>query len=194
MSSARLPVLAEEIPRSGGPISRALGRLILAILDWRVEGDMPNLPKFVLIVAPHTSNWDFPIGMGAKLALGLRASWVGKHTIFRWPFGGLLKSLGGIPVDRSATNDIVQQVVGEFARRDRMVFALAPEGTRTKVERWKTGFYHIARGAGVPIVPVALDFAARVIRILPAVSPSGDVDGDTAALRALFIGVRGKNR
>jgi 1-acyl-sn-glycerol-3-phosphate acyltransferase len=189
-----LPVLAAEIPRSGGPASRALGRLILALLDWRVEGDMPNLRKFVIIVAPHTSNWDFAVGMGAKLALGLQASWVGKHTIFRGPIGTLLKSLGGIPVDRSAANEIVQQLVGEFARRERMVFALAPEGTRKKVERWKTGFYHIARGAAVPIVPVALDFGARLVRIMPPFETTGDVDADVRALRELFVEVRGRNR
>lgn len=192
--SARLPVLAPEIPRSGGPVSRAVGRAILSVLDWRVVGDMPNLRKFVIIVAPHTSNWDFPVGMGAKLALGIQASWVGKHTIFFWPFGALLKSLGGIPVDRSATNDIVQHLVDEFSRRERMVFALAPEGTRKKVERWKTGFYHVARGAGVPIVPVALDFGAREVRIMQAFPTTGDADADIAALRSMFEGVKGRNR
>ena len=155
---------------------------------------MPNLGKFVLIVAPHTSNWDFPVGMSAKLALGLGAVWVGKHTIFRGPFGRLLRSLGGIPVDRSASNDIVQHVVSEFARRPRMVFALAPEGTRRKVERWKTGFYHIARGAAVPIVPVALDWEARAIRIMRPFQPTGDAETDIAALRRLFESVKGRNR
>jgi 1-acyl-sn-glycerol-3-phosphate acyltransferase len=164
------------------------------VLGWRVEGDMPNRPKFVLIVAPHTSNWDFPVGMSAKLALGLAAAWVGKHTIFRWPFGGLLRSVGGIPVDRSASNDVVQQMVAEFARRERMVFALAPEGTRKKVERWKTGFYHIARGAGVPIVPVALDWGVKAIRIMPAFETTGNADADIAALRLMFDGVKGRNR
>lgn len=167
---------------------------MLTALGWRVEGEIPNQPKFVLIVAPHTSNWDFPVGMSAKLALGLGAAWVGKHTIFRWPFGHLLRALGGIPVDRSASNDIVQQIVAEFARRPRMVFALAPEGTRTKVERWKTGFYHIARGAGVPIVPVAFDWEQRAIRIMSPFTPTGDADSDIAELRRLFEGVKGRNR
>jgi len=168
--------------------------MVLSALGWRVEGEMPNLAKFVVIVAPHTSNWDFPVGMGAKLALGIGATWVGKHTIFRWPFDGVLRAWGGIPVDRSATNDIVQQLVAEFARRPRMVFALAPEGTRKKVERWKTGFYHVARGAGVPIVPVAFDYEARAIRIMSAFEPTGAADADIAALQARFAGVRGKNR
>ncbi len=168
--------------------------MALVALGWRVEGDMPNTGRFVLIVAPHTSNWDFPVGLSAKLALGLAASWVGKHTIFRWPFGVLLRRVGGIPVDRSASNDVVQQMVAEFARRPRMVFALAPEGTRKKVERWKTGFYHIAHGAAVPIVPVALDWERRTLRILPAFATTGNADADIAALRGLFKGVKGRNR
>ncbi len=167
---------------------------MLRVLDFRVEGDLPNLPKFVIIAAPHTSNWDFPVGMAAKLALGLGAVWIGKHTIFRGPFGTILRVLGGIPVDRSASSDVVAQIVAEFARRAQMVVALAPEGTRKKVERWKTGFYRIARGANVPIVPVALDFGSRVVRIMPAFTTTGDADADIAALRSLFGAVRGKNR
>lgn len=167
---------------------------MLRVLDFRVEGDLPNLSKFVIIAAPHTSNWDFPVGMAAKLALGLGAVWIGKHTIFRGPFGTILRALGGIPVDRSASSDVVGQIVAEFARRAQMVFALAPEGTRKKVERWKTGFYRIARGANVPIVPVALDFGSRVVRIMPAFTTTGDADADIAELRRRFEGVRGKTR
>jgi 1-acyl-sn-glycerol-3-phosphate acyltransferase len=159
-----------------------------------VDGNLPDTPKFVIIAAPHTSNWDFPVGMSAKLALGLAAVWVGKHTLFRGAFGALLRSLGGVPVDRSANNDIVQQIVAEFGRRPAMVFALAPEGTRKKVERWKTGFYHIARGAEVPIVPVVLDWGLHSIRILPPFTPTGDAEGDIARLRGLYDGVRGRNR
>lgn len=190
MGRASLPDLGPEIPRSGGPASRALGRAVLALVGWHVEGGMPNLPRFVVIVAPHTSNWDFVIGMGAKLALGIEAKWVGKHSIFVWPFSALLRRLGGMPVDRSVANDIVQFLVAEFARRPRMVFALAPEGTRRPVERWKTGFYHIAAGAGVPIVPVALDWSTRAVRIMPPFSPTGAADADIASLRAKFDGLR----
>ncbi|HEX7940128.1 MAG TPA: lysophospholipid acyltransferase family protein [Gemmatimonadaceae bacterium] len=175
-------------------MSRWIGRLGLRVLGWRVTGDMPNLRKFVIIVAPHTSNWDFPVGMSAKLALGLSAIWLGKHTLFRFPFGMILRALGGIAVDRSASNDIVQQVVGEFGRRERLVLAVAPEGTRKKVERWKSGFYHIARAAGIPIIPVALDWEQRTIRILPAFDTTGNLDADIAALRRLFDGVKGRNR
>jgi len=153
---------------------------------------MPNLRKFVIIVAPHTSNWDFPVGMSAKLALGLSAIWLGKHTLFRGPFRVILRALGGIAVNRSASNDVVQQVTDEFARHERLVLAVAPEGTRKKVERWKTGFYHIARSAGVPIVPVALEWEQRAIRIMPAFTPTDDADSDIAALRQLFAGMKGR--
>jgi len=167
---------------------------VFSALGFRFEGEIPNLRKFVIIAAPHTSNWDFPLAMGAKLTLGIHASWVGKHTIFRWPFSVLLRALGGIPVNRSATNDIVQQIIGEFARRERMVFALAPEGTRSKVERWRTGFYHIAHGAGVPIVPAVLDWGQRTIRLLPPFTTTGNADSDIEALRAMYAGVKGKTR
>ena len=153
---------------------------------------MPNLRKFVLIVAPHTSNWDFPVGMSAKLALGLSAIWLGKHTLFRFPFGIILRALGGIPVDRSASNDVVQQVTSEFAKHEHLVLAVAPEGTRKRVERWKTGFYRIARSAGIPIVPVALDWEQHAIRIMAAFTTTGDVDADIASLRQKFEGLKGR--
>lgn len=151
---------------------------------------MPNLPRFVVIVAPHTSNWDFVIGMGAKLALGIDVVWIGKHTIFRWPFSALLRSLGGIPVDRSVTNDIVQLMAAEFAQRERMVFALAPEGTRKPVERWRTGFYHIAHAAKVPIVPAALDWSRRAVRLMAPFTTTGNAEADITALRQHFAGLR----
>lgn len=187
---ASLPLLGPEVPRSGGPISRALGRWVLALIGWHVEGEFPNLPKFVVIVAPHTSNWDFVIGMGAKLALSIAATWIGKDTIFRFPFDGLLRSLGGMPVDRSSANAVVQQIADEFGRRPRMVFALAPEGTRKRVERWRTGFYHIARAAGVPIVPVAFDWSTRAVRIMPPFTTTGNAESDIAALQRMFAGLR----
>jgi len=193
-SSARLPVPGPEVPRAGGPLARFVGRLTLRLLGFRVEGDLPNQAKFVVIAAPHTSNWDFPIAMGAKLALALDATWLGKDSLFRFPFGAVLRWLGGIPVNRSASHDVVGQMKAEFAKRPRMVLALAPEGTRKRVERWRTGFYHIAHAAGVPIVPVALDWEHRAIRIMPPFSPTGDADRDVEALRALFDGVSGRRR
>ena len=153
---------------------------------------MPDLPRFVIIVAPHTSNWDFPVGAAAKLALRLDATFLGKHTLFRFPLGVVMRALGGFPVDRSASHELVSGIVQEFARRERLVLVVAPEGTRRKVERWKTGFYHIARGAGVQIVPVALNWGQRAVQIGAPFQPTGDVDGDIARLQEWYAGIRGR--
>lgn len=191
-SLARIPTLGPEIPRTGSAFTRALGRWVLGAMGWNIDGSIPNVPKLVVIAAPHTSNWDFVVGVAAKLALGLDAMWLGKDTLFRGPLGLLMRRLGGRPVDRAASHDVVKDVVDEFARRERLVLALAPEGTRKRVERWRTGFYHIAHAAGVPIVPVALNFGARAIQIGSPFSTTGDVDADIRALQQRFAGVRGR--
>lgn len=163
-------------------------------MGWRVTGRIPDVPKLVIIAAPHTSNWDFVVGLAAKLALRLRVTFLGKDTLFRFPLGVLMRRWGGIPVDRSSSHDVVDAIVQEFARREQMVLAVAPEGTRKPVARWRTGFYHIAHGARVPIVPVAFNFEAQEIQILDAFETTGDVDRDIAALRGRFDGIRGKRR
>jgi 1-acyl-sn-glycerol-3-phosphate acyltransferase len=173
-------------------MSRAIGRGMLAALGWRVEGEIPNARKLVIIVAPHTSNWDFFVAVAAKLALGVEVRWLGKHSLFRGPLGAILRSLGGRPVDRAQSHNVVSAYVEEFARGDRMVVGIAPEGTRKRVERWRTGFWHIARGAGVPIVPVALDYGARAVRIMAPFTTTGDVDRDVAELQQRYAGVRGR--
>jgi 1-acyl-sn-glycerol-3-phosphate acyltransferase len=180
------------VPRTGGALARALGRFSLWLLGWRIEGAIPNLSKFVIIVAPHTSNWDFPVGASAKLALRLHATFVGKHSLFVFPLGTIMRALGGIPIDRSRSQDFVSTSVAAFAARDRMVLVIAPEGTRRKVERWKTGFYHIAHGAGVPIVPVALNWGSRAIQIGDPVKATGDADRDIALLQDWFAGIPGR--
>lgn len=166
--------------------------MILDALRWDVDGEIPNIPKLVIIAAPHTSNWDFVVGVAAKLALGLKVMWLGKDTLFRGPLGYVMRQLGGRPVDRSASHDVVKDVVGEFQRHERLVLALAPEGTRKRVERWRTGFYHIAHAASVPIVPVALNFGERAIQIGAPFVTTGDVDADIRALQQRFAGVRGR--
>jgi len=187
-----LPSLGAALPVRGNWFSRGLGRAVLALLGWDFEGTVPDLSRAVLIVAPHTSNWDFVVGMATALALGLDAHWLGKHTLFRPPFGRLWRWLGGIPVDRSARHSVVTQTVAAFARHDRMLVAMAPEGTRKRVDRWKTGFYHIAHGAGVPILPVYLDFARRRVGVGPRLMPTGDLEAEVARLQAFFRAFRGK--
>ena len=192
MPAARLPELGSEIPRSGGPVSRAVGRWMLRAMAWSIDGAIPNVRKFVIIVAPHTSNWDFVVGVAAKWALGLRVLFLGKDSLFRFPFGAAMRALGGMPVDRSASHDVVQGIVQEFARRERMILALAPEGTRKPVQRWRTGFYHAAHGARVPILPVALNWGKRAIEIGSLFTTTGDFERDVRELQSRFSGVTGK--
>lgn len=159
---------------------------------WHFIGAIPDLPKFVLIIAPHTSNWDFFVGVGALFSLGLKLQFLGKDSIFRWPIGLVMRWLGGIPVDRSVSRDRVSDSVAAFKSRDKLILGVAPEGTRKKVEEWKTGFYHVARGAGVPIVPVAFDYGKKAIIIGKPFTPTGDVEGDIEKLRAFFSDVTAK--
>lgn len=182
-----IPRLPDCLPRRGGAFSRCVSGALLAAAQWRIEGEFPRRAKMVAIVAPHTSNWDFVVGFAAYLALELSATWFGKHTLFRWPLGPIFRHFGGIPIVRTRSTNIVSLYIAEFAKRDRMVLAIAPEGTRKRVPEWKTGFYHIAVGAGVPIVPVAFDFASRLIRIFPPVTPSGNVERDVEELRSRFV-------
>ena len=172
--------------RAGHRLRRAFGRALLRVTGWRIEGDVPTDPKFVAIVAPHTSNWDFLIGVIAMFALDLRVRWLGKHSLFRWPLGPLLRSLGGRPVRRDTAHGVVGDIADAIRAEPEFILALAPEGTRRHVDAWRTGFYHIARQANIPIVPVTLDWGRREITIDPPVHPSGDMARDIERLRARY--------
>lgn len=186
MIAAHVPALGPAVPRRFGTVARTLGRLTLGTAGWRFVGDAPHHARMVLVVAPHTSNWDFPLGVAAMLALGLRVRWLGKHTLFRGPFGSILRWLGGIPVRRGERLGAVDDAVDAFRTHDALVLALAPEGTRKRVDTWKTGYYSIAERAGVPIVPVWFDWSRREIGFGTPVAATGGADSLTAALRALY--------
>ena len=173
-------------PRRGTPSSRALANQLLALVGWRVVGSLPNEPRFVLIVAPHTSNWDFGLCIMAMFAIGLRLHWLGKHTIFFWPATPILRWLGGEPIDRGAALGTVDTAIERFGREQQWVLGLSPEGTRRKTDAWKSGFYRIAVGAGVPILPVAVDYRRRAVVLGTLTWPSADLDTGVAALRAHF--------
>jgi len=180
-----------RVPRRGGAITRALGRAMLAAMRFRLEGEVPDLPKFVVAVAPHTSNWDFVVGMATMFALDLKLSFLGKHTLFRGPFAPMLRWMGGIAVDRSHPEGVIDQAVAAFAEKDQCVLAIAPEGTRRRVAHFKSGFLRIAQGAHVPVLLASLDFGRRRVVLGPLAQTTGDVAADIARIEAYFAPVRG---
>jgi 1-acyl-sn-glycerol-3-phosphate acyltransferase len=169
-----------------------LANMILRLFGWRAVGSLADHPKCVIVVAPHTSNWDFPILMLVKIALRLKVAWMGKHTLFRPPFGWIMRWLGGIPIDRSARNNVVEQAVEAFRTHDRMMLAIPPEGTRKRAPYWKSGFYHIAIGAQVPIAFGFADYRRKVGGIGGVIMPSGNVDADMAQIREFYSAIIGK--
>jgi len=175
-----------------GTLFYVISIIFLKILGWRRAGQLPEMPRYVMIAAPHTSNWDMPITLALAFAFRIKVYWMGKDTIFKWPFGTLMKWLGGIPIDRSKSNNIVEQSVSAFQENDRLIMIIPPEGTRKKVRYWKTGFYRIAHGAGVPIVLGYLDFAHKTGGIGPIVWPSGDIDADMKIIQTFYAGITGK--
>ena len=193
MPRRSLPDVPPAIPRRGWRSGLALGRLILKIARWGFHGEIPNISKGVIIVAPHTSNWDFVIGAAGMLALDLELRYLGKHTLFEGPLGFMFRGLGGIPVDRSHPGSgVVEEMAARFEEEEKLLLALAPEGTRRAVDRWKTGFHRIARAAGVPIVAVTLDYGTRTIRFGPLVTPSDDLEGDLRIFYEFFARAHGR--
>ena len=156
---------------------------------WRAEAAGPTPRKCVLIAAPHTSNWDFLYFVGLTHDLGLNAHFMAKRELFGWPMNRFLHDIGGIPIDRSKGGNYVQAMIDEFNRRDDFILTIAPEGTRGRVRQWRTGFYHIARGAGVPMVCGLMDYARKVGGLGPALMPSGDYVGDMAQVERYYRSV-----
>ena len=186
-----IPVLPPSLPRRGNGFTRWLGRTALALFGWRIEGEVPDRPKLVAIVAPHTSNWDFVLGIAAVFALGLSVRFLAKHTLFWPPLGWLMRWFGGMPVNREAPQGLVPQVVEAIEKAPSVFLAITPAGTRSSTRPWKSGFYHIAHAARVPILPIAFDGERRTIRLLPPVDTSGDHAREIPQLRALYDGIRG---
>ncbi len=190
-----VPELPAHAPRSGGNVfSRAFGRAVLRLGGWRMVGNWPEVDKVVVIVAPHSSAWDAIWGIAAKVGMGLGLVFIGKKEAFWGPLGWLLRKFGGVPVNRSAPGGIVDQVATQIREAERLWFVLAPEGTRRKVENWKTGFWKIARRAEVPVFCVGFNYPDRTIRLGELVTLTDDMDADLKRIRALFAGYQGKHR
>jgi 1-acyl-sn-glycerol-3-phosphate acyltransferase len=174
---------------------RAGSRVFLQLNGWTVQGELPaNAHKAVFIAAPHTSNWDLPYTLMVALCLRLNIYWMGKDSIFRFPFGPLMRWLGGIPVDRSKNNSLVAASAAAIVAADGPVqLVVPPEGTRGKTRHWKTGFYFIALEAQVPIVMAYMDYQRKVSGLGPVFTPSGDVEADMAVIKRFYAGVKGRN-
>ncbi len=187
-----LPPNAPRVP--GNALARGLGRAVLRLGGWRMRGVWPDLPRLMLIVAPHSSGWDAVWGIAAKLAMGLHIEFMAKRELFSGPLGWLLRRLGGIATDRASPRGVVGEMALRFAERERRWLVIAPEGTRKRVERWKSGFWRIAHEASVPVVCVYFHYPDKAIGIGETIHLGDDLDADMARIRAFYRPWIGKNR
>lgn len=171
-----------------------ISQWILKYFGWKIEGEIPaNIKHMVIAVIPHTSNWDFPLGLLVRAAMKEKISYIGKSSLFVFPVGIIFRALGGIPVDRSKSNNFVEAVVELFKEHSELKIAIAPEGTRKAVQRLKTGFYYIAKGAGIPILLTKFDFENKVVDFGEVFWPTDDQEADFQYIHQYFRGVQGKN-
>ena len=177
-------------PRNS-PVTHFIGQLYLKVAGWTTEGELPPSTKGVLIASPHTSGWDLPYMVAVSWVYGLDLNWLGKHTLFEGYRGPFMRWLGGIAVDRRSRHGVVGSLVKRFAETDRMYLAIAPAGTRSRAKQWRSGFYHIAEGAQVPIICGFLDFGRKVGGVGPAIVPTGDVKADMDRIRAFYKDITG---
>ena len=169
-----------------------LSTTILRLFGWKMVGEPPAAPKFVLIAAPHTSGWDVPIMIMVAYHFNIWLNWFGKESTFRWPLGIITRRVGGIAIDRHKRENKVAAMVEQINAAEHFAFALSPEGTRYKSE-WKTGFYHIAHQAGIPLVCGFIDFATKTTGVGPTIYTTGDIEADMAHIRAFYRDITPKH-
>jgi len=181
-------------PPEANNFIKTLAQWFIALVGWKAEGDLHLLPKkFVAIMAPHTSNWDLLFALGTMSALGIKFNWFGKKEAFSWPIGGLFKLLGGIPIERSTHLNMVEQTAALIRSRERVIIGIAPEGTRSNSKYWKSGFYHIAHQAAVPIAFGFLDYRRKAGGIGPLMETTGNIEEDLQVIRDYYKDVTAKN-
>jgi 1-acyl-sn-glycerol-3-phosphate acyltransferase len=170
-----------------------IGNFYLRLVGWKLSGQPPaGVKKWIILAAPHTSNWDLPLMLAMSFIYGIRVHWMGKHTLFMFPFGGLMRFLGGISIDRRSKQNTVQQMTEAFRKADSLILCIPAEGTRKRTEYWKSGFYHIARSADVPIVLGFLDYKRKIGGLADPLAATGDVKADMDKIRAFYAGMEGK--
>jgi 1-acyl-sn-glycerol-3-phosphate acyltransferase len=172
-------------------LKRWIGLAFLRAAGWNMDGERPAIDRYVIIAAPHTSNWDMPFMLAMAFVYDIPVRWMGKHTLFKPPFGPLFEWLGGVPIVRHRAGGVVDQMIERFATNEPLVLMVPAEGTRSYVDYWKSGFYHIARGADVPVVLSYLDFGTKVGGIGPSLRLTGDIGADMDEIRAFYEGRQG---
>jgi 1-acyl-sn-glycerol-3-phosphate acyltransferase len=191
-SSKEKMLMINGSPQKSANYSQYLAQAILRKMSWELDVTLPANPKYVVVGAPHTSNMDFIYMLLLMFATGIKLRWIGKHTLFKSPLGSLMRKLGGIPVDRRKKNKFVEKIIDEINQHDEFVVAIAPEGTRSKSKYWRTGFYYIALGAGVPIVLGFIDYKDNVVGFGPSLYPSGDIQADFIQIKDFYASKTGK--
>ena len=181
-----IPTVGDALPKRHNRLTKIIGRFLLRRTKWQFQGEFPNQSKLVIIGGPHTSNWDFVLAILVLWAIDLDVAIMGKKELFKPIIGSILRWLGTFPVDRQSPVGAIDQVVEQFEQHDKFMLGLAPEGTRKKVTRWKTGFYRIALKANVPIFPITVNFKKRIIYFNPILIPTGDMASEIALLRTYF--------
>ncbi|MBR9920143.1 MAG: acyltransferase [Bacteroidetes bacterium] len=174
---------------------QAFSRFLMKTFGWKVEGreNLRATPKAVVAVVPHTSNWDFPLGLFTRWSIGQDIKFIAKSSLFKWPYAWIFRGLGGYPVDRSKRSNFVDAVVDLFDSKEKFQIAIAPEGTRSKVDKLRTGFYYIAKGANIPIIPTTLNYETKTVSFGKPMLPSEDLEADFAKMEAFFRLAKGKN-
>lgn len=170
-----------------------LAQWLLKVTGWKIVGQLPEIDKYILIAAPHTSNWDLVVGIVARTSLAKRIQFLAKHQLFVFPLAWFFRMLGGIPVERTKHHNLVDAVVEMYNTSDKLILGLAPEGTRSPVKRWKQGFYHIARLANVPIVMVGFDYPSGELRVSEPFYPTGDINKDFPKILDYYRTINGRH-
>lgn len=189
MQSSRLFHLGPDVPRRGNAFSQLVGLFLLWLIGWRMRGEFPNVPKGMIVIAPHTSNYDGLVSVAGIMALRLQLFFFVKDSAFVWPIGGLMRWFGAVPVDRESSRDMVGYTVRQYQSKPALMLAIAPEGTRKSSPAWKTGFYWMAYQAGVPIIMISFDYSKREIVMLGSFTPTGNVEQDLPLIIERFRGM-----
>ena len=193
-NEAIFPTVPPQAPQLPPSFRGWLCRTLLRLTGWRVAGTLPDVPKLVIIGAPHSSNWDGVWSLAFKVALRLDIHFIIKQDYTKGLLGPLVRGLGGIGIDRNAAHDVVSQMRQQFAKRDKLWLGITPEGTRKKVKKWKSGFWHIARAANVPVQLLYFHYPEKTIGLGPLIELSDDLDADMARIREYYVPFQGKNR